>query len=208
MRKIFLFFTSLFICVDGALAACVSVATKQECTVINGGSGGIGTILLPVNVPTEVNPNCGTTQISYIQDQVASSCYVVTNCMDCKDGSKPTIKMLNKSCGLIGYYDCKCPACTDCESDLDWVTISDGYQRKEVRECNCGVCNVVLTGYQCAPGYWGRTSDGETGCEPCPTGGTSNAGSNSITECYIPADEVFPDTVGNYKFTSDCYYEE
>lgn len=113
----------------------------------------------------------------------------------------------------LEVYVCKkdCVSCTNCTT-TGWVAAGAGYQKSTVGDCQCdGTCKYT-TNYQCAVGYYGRSTNGTTGCTRCPSSGgvygtTANAGSTSITSCYIPANTAMTDGTGEYVFTSNCYYK-
>ena len=61
--------------------------------------------------------------------------------------------------------------------------------------------------YRCVAGAYGNPSaSNKTACAPCPSPGTSAAGSTSQS-CYIPAGTTGSDSTGTYKYTSNCYYK-
>jgi len=41
----------------------------------------------------------------------------------------------------------------------------------------------------------------------CPENGKSDAGSSSITNCYLPKDTPFSDATGSGVYADDCYYK-
>ena len=62
--------------------------------------------------------------------------------------------------------------------------------------------------YRCVAGAYGNPSaSNKTACAPCPSPGTSAAGSTSQSDCYIPAGTTGSDSTGTYKYTSNCYYK-
>ena len=72
------------------------------------------------------------------------------------------------------------------------------------------VNNVCVRGqnYRCVAGAYGTPSkSNKTACAPCPSPGTSAAGSTSQSDCYIPAGTTGSDSTGTYKYTSNCYYK-
>ncbi|MCM1294086.1 MAG: hypothetical protein NC311_00805 [Muribaculaceae bacterium] len=66
------------------------------------------------------------------------------------------------------------------------------------------------TRYICPTGYYGTPmTNSMSECTPCPTGGTSDIGTNIfITACYIPANTPQDEETGTYLFTSDCNWSE
>jgi hypothetical protein len=139
-------------------------------------------------------------------------CYESNNfysCQTCANGYN--IKSGNTqntgSCTFI-YQDCEinCNGCENCISDTNWVAHATGYEKKVDRNCDCNTCNTTGTSYRCAADYYGTSTNGSTGCTACPESKSSAAGATAITSCYIPAGTTDEDTIGNYTYTSDCYY--
>lgn len=108
---------------------------------------------------------------------------------------------------------CGC-SCGDCDSDTVWKNSSDGYEKKETRECQLqsGTCQCVSTPqYRCARGYYGRSDNGVSGCTECPTPNgageiatTASAGATSIGECYktnIDKKQIYSDNSGYYQLS-------
>ncbi len=120
-------------------------------------------------------------------------------------------------CNLT-FYECAYNYCTGfadqniCVDSKNWVSsITDGYQEKWQRTCGADDwCNEHAV-YQCAPGYYGTSADGVSGCNPCPlsggTRGTSPAGTTSIIGCFLPVNTTFSDGTGNGAYTDNCYYK-
>ena len=74
-------------------------------------------------------------------------------------------------------------------------------------ECVNDLC-VRGQNYRCVAGAYGNPSaSNKTACAPCPSPGTSAAGSTSQSDCYIPAGTTGSDSTGTYKYTSNCYYK-
>ncbi len=97
----------------------------------------------------------------------------------------------------------ECSGCAaDCVS-VDWRNSNTGYQIKTTATCNCNTCERTSQ-YRCAPGYWGTSSNGTSGCTRCPESGASAAGTTSQTGCYVTSGT---DPNGDYSFTSNCYYK-
>lgn len=143
------------------------------------------------------------------------TCYcenAVVSCMTCDSGytrTQSTITIPNAGTGK--YYWCEedCVGCTNCTSDSDWSAHSTGYQKKTTRSCSCNTCNAT-TAYRCAPGYYGTSTNGTSGCTRCPSSGgvygTSAAGSTVITACYLPSGTTGSDSTGAFTYTTNCYY--
>ena len=73
-------------------------------------------------------------------------------------------------------------------------------------ECVGNFC-MLGQNYRCVAGAYGNPSaSNETACAPCPSPGTSAAGSTSQSDCYIPAGTTGSDSTGTYKYTANCYY--
>ena len=73
-------------------------------------------------------------------------------------------------------------------------------------ECRGSLC-VRGQNYRCVAGAYGNPSaSNKTACAPCPSPGTSAAGSTSQSDCYIPAGTTGSDSTGTYKYTANCYY--
>ena len=101
-----------------------------------------------------------------------------------------------------------CDGCTDCNS-TEWAAVRVGYERRTVATCNCNTCSKSVQ-YRCAAGYYGTSTNGSSGCTPCPSldgvSATSSAGNKLIGNCYIPAEKLIEDNAGKYFFTTNCYY--
>ncbi len=140
---------------------------------------------------------------------------VVNTCNECRTGYKRVLVSATYapySCDYE-YYICEtdCTGCNNCTSDADWSEYNTGYQKKTTRRCDCNTCRVS-TEYRCAPGYYGSSTDGTSGCDRCPSSGgifgTSDAGSTAMTSCYLPAGTTASDESGSYIITENCYYTE
>ena len=136
-----------------------------------------------------------------------SRCYydsVVYTCRKCNNLSNQTTKYTTlSSCqGTVEYTTC-CVPCGTCLSDANWSSAGGGYEKKTTRTCDCNAGCQESTTYRCAAGYYGSPSSAASGCSACPGGGTSAAGSTSITNCYVTS---FSDSTGSGTYTSSCYY--
>ncbi len=143
----------------------------------------------------------------------ATECYCVNS-----DGEG-----INVPCGCFGDADCKtsgygcingqcakCRSCTNCTSSNTWDSVATGYQRRTTKTCGCdGTCNTSYS-YRCAPGYFGNSYNGTSGCTRCPTDGgvtgTSVAGTTARTGCYVGANTTGRDNSGAFEFTGNSYY--
>ena len=77
---------------------------------------------------------------------------------------------------------------------------------EETAKCVGDFC-VRGQNYRCVAGAYGNPSaSNKTACAPCPSPGTSSAGSTSQSDCYIPAGTTGSDSTGTYKYTANCYY--
>ncbi len=124
-----------------------------------------------------------------------------------------------------GYSAYKCTKncqASNCSS-TSWTALRTGYETRTYRSCSAtgtsGTCNAS-TQYRCAAGYYGSSSNGTSGCNPCPEWqnvfansarttkvyGTSAAGATAITGCYVVAGTYY-DTTGTFKIGSNCQYK-
>lgn len=162
-------------------------------------------------------PNCGgnNTCGRWLESQGTFAC----------DGEWCTCNYKQYTCGCEYDWDCplnygsyacvnnkcqECKSCSNCESS-SWLYFDTGYQFQLYKWCSCdGTCNST-NNYRCDSGYYGHSSDGETGCSPCPEQdgkrGTSSPGSAAVTGCYFPANSKGTDATGDFSFVSACYYK-
>lgn len=170
--------------------------------------------------------NCYSNSGSHIKDEYLydgstgtgatqkSTGWILRNCYTCRNNKKSDLISVDAPCGSYRIYGCiDCTSgCTNCESDLMPQPYKEGYVRSQNRQClNCA-CQVTSNYYACAPGYYGTSTDGNTGCTRCPASGntygtTATYGTQSITYCYIPSNTDITDDTGTYRFTSTCYYK-
>lgn len=144
-----------------------------------------------------------------------STTYVFTPCTSCAPGYTLT-KTSFSQCGSLNpiFQVCDC-VCSNCTSDAAYTAAGTGYQKKVNRTCECSSGTAKCTEttvYQCAVGYYGRSTNGTSGCTRCPSSGgvygtTAAAGSTAITSCYIPSGSSFSDGTGSGTYTGDCYYQ-
>lgn len=144
----------------------------------------------------------------------SSTTYVYTPCTSCSPGYTLT-NVAFSQCGLKKIFKaCDC-VCSNCTSDIAYTAAGTGYQKKVNRYCDCssGTAKCIeTTVYQCAVGYYGRSTNGTSGCTRCPSSGgvygtTAAAGSTAITSCYIPSGSSFSDGTGSGTYTGNCYYK-
>ena len=106
------------------------------------------------------------------------------------------------------HYSCECK-CSNCpETDGTWTAKGTGYQQRTSQGCDCSSGSAICkktTHYRCAAGYYGSPTNGTFGCTPCPTPGTSVAGTVQLAQCYIPKG-TYSDRTGKYVFNCDCPY--
>ncbi len=131
-------------------------------------------------------------------------------------------KTIEFPCGCTSDSDCDgpgwgcingqcqtCRTCSNCNT-TSWTNGNTGYQTRTVRTCGCttGQC-TSNTEYRCAPGYYGTTSNGSTGCSRCSADsgvyGTTAAGSTARTNCYIETGTTFSDTSGSGRWDGRSY---
>ncbi|MDR1338124.1 MAG: hypothetical protein LBJ73_03815 [Rickettsiales bacterium] len=101
-----------------------------------------------------------------------------------------------------------CMACENADT-IGW-TVADtvGYERRIV---TCGSGCPSFSDYRCAAGYYGRSTNGLSGCESCKTAtgndnATSASGSIVIGNCYMPAGATNEDDTGTIEYIGNCYY--
>ncbi len=97
----------------------------------------------------------------------------------------------------------------------NWTRVSFNvmYQYQETKTYECDGSYTSSFAYRCASGAYGTARGSSysignlSGCSRCPSGGTSSAGSTSITSCYIPSGTAFNETSGTGTYTQNCYYK-
>lgn len=99
------------------------------------------------------------------------------------------------------------------ENEYGIVTVTGEYSMVGTRVGTCKIscsCEPLAAQYACAKNKFGNpTSATDAGaCQPCPGDGQTRLmyGAKSITECYLPAGNIYTDTSGTYTHTEDCYY--
>ncbi len=147
---------------------------------------------------------------------VESSCWydnygnvgvIVKTCPQCVAGARRVANTVDTSiCTELTYYTCTCTT----TGTTDWADSATGYQSRKAHNSSCEVVDV----YRCAAGYYGKSTDGKTGCTRCPTGGgaTVNGSSSvynndSIVDCYLPSGTAFTNEIGAGKYGTSCYYK-
>lgn len=151
--------------------------------------------------------HCSSTEYKYSCDHSTKHCDRIYACAKCYSGFIPKNVTLPSQgrCKTVTFED-YCIQCDSSCSGSGWTDYGTGYVRKYTGVCNCnGTCDKTYS-YACAAGYYGVTSNGTSGCTPCPNSGTSAQASTSITSCYLPSGTVGSDSTGTYVYTSNCYY--
>lgn len=131
--------------------------------------------------------------------------YRYYSCSSCNSGYDRVSQSvyLNSPCNAyrVTVYVCEAsePPCTlTCPGYWENITSSyQGYYSGTVTS-SC-TCSYSVTRYRCRSGYYGSG----TSCTACPSGGTSSAGSTSISRCYVTSGS---DSTGRYTYTSPCYW--
>lgn len=110
------------------------------------------------------------------------------------------------TCTLLGSgtttYDCICSSRPSTCKSGSWVSNGTGKEKQQVKQWDCNKCSDYGYNYRCAAGYYGNG----TTCTVCPGGGTSPAGTTTVSGCYIPSGRSFSDGTGSGKYTGNCYY--
>ncbi len=153
----------------------------------------------------------------YNTGMTVDSSIKVNSCTTCKSGYELSSQTLNyQNCNNISWNTCvksssggdDCDGtCDDCES-TSWTSNGTGRQTRVVATCDTATCKCSkITQTRCIAGYYGTGFglNGSSGCDRCPSGGSSIAGTTKITGCYINSGS---DATGAYVFTSPCYYTE
>ena len=171
---------------------------------------------------TYSSSTCGTTPAYTLSNcsSVTKKCFggaYVQTCNTCASGYTRTSKTYTPfGCSnAYTYYYCKsdigggdlvkaCFSDADCTEGVGTTTIAGG-TKTVTGDCVDANCEYT-TSVSCDANYY-RLS---LSCRSCPilggVAGVSAAGSTSIKSCYIPANTNIEDTLGTFKFTSDCYY--
>lgn len=163
--------------------------------------------------PLDVADNCTSTEQIYFCDQNSMRCDGVTRCTTC-----------TSSGWTFSYYTyvdgsvCANIPITQCckvrpgATTGSWTTVGQNraYQYRQTKDYKCDGTYTTTNEYRCAAGYYGNAKGTSvynlTGCNQCPSGGTSAAGATVITGCYLPSGTTGSDSTGTYTYTSNCYY--
>ena len=204
MKKIFTLTALACIATTGAYAA--------DCNIIIGDCSNWGNVIGSAS-------NCASTNDQCYSDSGAYQ-YRVISCGSCTNGATRTAnrQILPGCATTVDYYTCdggdtpglqpgggsgSCPS--NCNY-ANWTAGNTGYEKK----CNT---STYTCQYRCAPGYYGTSTTGTTGCTRCPallrTGenySTSAGGVSTIDRCYMPLGSPFSDLFGQGVYTSDCPY--
>lgn len=103
--------------------------------------------------------------------------------------------------GCTVNYTLCVPSCpSECPSP-SWTNFGTGAQKRcETRSA------PYKCGYRCATNYYGNANSSGKGCTTCPSGGSSVAGSTSVTNCYVPAGYNSSDSTGKWTYTQACFW--
>ena len=147
--------------------------------------------------------NCASSKLGWVD--IGDCSYRLPLCQQCNSGYVL----------VADYYDDGVPGCvkacdtSTCKSDTTWTNGNTGYQKRTERRCSGTNC-IETIAYQCAPGYYGSSTNGTSGCTKCPTEGgftgTSPAGTETRKGCYIGSGLTGSDTTGSFKYTGNSYY--
>lgn len=205
-----------------ALAGQISLMPRPAtaiCTTTSCSSGGTFTQKNTIS-------NCLSTQLT-------ETCYFgghkVVSCPTCGNGYTRKQTTLSLPCGSVSYYACEKdgPTCVmpPCNSS-DWATYVSNVERRIIKHADFEACKCTSsTEYRCSAGTYqsgdilchtmtdleGNTKTVCNGCYDCPSSedditGTSEAGSGSITSCYIPSGTTGSNTTGIFTYTGASYY--
>ena len=159
----------------------------------------------------DVAENCQHIAATCLTDD-NGNLFGITRCTACNPGYTLVQTTFGVTCKNLlhnlPFFTCV-QTCTssNCKSDTSWSAAGTGYQKKANRSCSDSTTCKTTYSYRCAAGYYGSSSNGTSGCNPCPSGGTSSAGTTSATGCYIPSGTTGSDSTGTYKYTSNCYWK-
>ncbi len=132
------------------------------------------------------------------------------DCTTCDSGYKIAFDYVETGDDIMptmsyGYCVEDCKGCTNC-NDIGWTVANAGYHVYKTASCKCNTC-VYTSKYRCAGNYFGSSTNGTSGCSPCPEGGLSAPGSTAKTACYKPAGSTGADSSGSYTYTGTCVWQ-
>ncbi len=145
----------------------------------------------------------------------------IKSCTACNNGYTLKIKSITDCCNQYNYGACIGNCASTCGNNTtEWKTTgTTGYETRVYEYCTGGTTCTKKTQYRCAAGYYGRTTNGTSGCTACPNrekGATTtpDSGNNvdkiyisTITNCYFPAYKDIRGIDGTYQYTDTCYYK-
>lgn len=146
----------------------------------------------------------------------------IKSCTACNSGYTLKTESIGDCCNQYNYGACVGNCASTCGNNTtEWKTTgTSGHETRVYEYCTGGTTCTKKTQYRCAAGYYGRTTNGTSGCTACPnrTKGattTPDSGNNvgtlylsTITNCYFPAYQDIRGTDGKYQYTEPCYYSE
>lgn len=152
-------------------------------------------------------------------------------CTKCKDGYiDQAEEVTDPDCPNTSKKNTCSMPCTDdsdCESlTTDWSSPLNGTQSKTTGTCTLNQCTTIQEN-RCVPGYY-KSNKILTTCIKCDAGyycpdgtsklscaektgdspATSAAGSDSISDCYVPANKTYQNSTGQFEFSAACYYNQ
>lgn len=162
--------------------------------------------------------NCCATYVANCSTEYSSSCTNSIRCR-CPEGTtfpdSTTHVYSITSRRITSYCDANNKIAPTCTTYKTTYACDDGYYGTPTGNVS-GACKSCPTNATCAKGNnstficnEGYYKNGST-CTKCPISdgmyGTTATGATSITGCYMPANTVLSDTIGDYTYTGDCYY--
>lgn len=214
----------LLIC--GIIGECINISPSYSLTVngcVNYGRGGA-----PWYGASPTTLNCNDYDTATVN--VGGSYQTVVSCVNCSNGYRlsnaknggvtaceaPDGGGNGGGHGTYTYYACEkyCDS-TNCATSA-WSAFGTGYEKRMVRSCSStganGTCNSTAE-YRCEKGYYGTSTNGTSGCSPCPGAGlTGSGGATNITACFLykwtvsDSDMRYYDQSGEFLVTETCYY--
>lgn len=168
--------------------------------------------------------NCKTTQ---------AKCFggtTFTTCAECDSGytEKTTFESIDGCSNSFTKNTCvmSCTTDDDCKSLDSIVDGKNGIKTHTTGYCNTSKECAKKTLYTCMAGYSGSPLNALRGCTRCPAGyycpggatknscaentntptATSVAGSDDISDCYVPTSQQYQNEKGIYSFEENCYW--